>query len=424
MEIAVIGGGLTGLTVAYRLSKQNHVTIFEKENQAGGLASGFKPASPAGREKNWHWSLEKYYHHLFTSDQDIKNLISELNLTGKLFFEEPKTSIYYQNKITRFDSPLSLLQFPFLNPLEKIQTGLATLFLKFFPSWQILEKYTASNFLPKLYGKKAYRILWEPLLKAKFGSEINQISMAWFWARIHKRSASLGYLEGGFQVLIDTLVKKIENQGGKIVFNKNIKHLNDIYHLSNFDKIVVTVPAETFLKMAPDLPKDYREKLKNKKMLASLNLILVLKEKFFKDNTYWLNINDANFPFVAVVEHTNFVDKKNYGGERILYVGGYYPQNHRYLKMSKEQIFKEFLPYLKKINPSFNSSPSALRSSLFIDFYAQPVVPTNYSKDLLPHQTPDPQIILANMEQVYPWDRGTNYAVNLGEKIAHEITKL
>jgi protoporphyrinogen oxidase len=415
MRIAIIGAGLTGLTAGFRLSKQNHeVTIFEKGKIAGGLAGGFK-------EKNWDWSLEKYYHHLFTSDQDIKNLISELGLKTKLFYEELKTSIYFQDQIARFDSPISLLRFPFLNPLEKMQTGIATLFLKFFPSWQILEKYTASKFLPKLYGKKAYQILWEPLLKAKFGSEIDNVSLAWFWARIHKRSARLGYFEGGFQVLIDELVKQIINNKGQILLNNEISSLTELKN--QFDKIIVTAPSTSFLKMKPDLPQSYQEKLKNKKMLASLNLILVLKEKFFDDGTYWLNINDSSFPFVAVVEHTNFIDKKNYGDDRILYVGGYYPQNHPYLKMTKEQIFKEFLPYLKRINPKFDQS-SIISHQSFFNLYAQPVVPINYSKMNLPHQTPDPQIILANMEQVYPWDRGTNYAVELGEKTANEIIEL
>jgi len=419
MKIAIIGAGLTGLTTGYRLSQKGHqVKIFEKEKTAGGLAGGFKPTSPTGGENKWDWSLEKFYHHLFTSDSAIKNLVTELGLNDKLFFEEPKTSIYYQNQIAQFDSPISLIKFPFLNPLEKIQTASATLFLKIFPSWQILEKYTASKFLPKLYGRKAYQTLWEPLLKAKFGLYINQVSMAWFWARIHKRSTKLGYIEGGFQVLIEELVRQIEKHGGKFFFNYYIKNLNDIYHLSEFDRIIITIPTETFLNMAPDLPSDYREKLQNKKMLGSLNLILRLKNKFFQENTYWLNINDSGFPFVAVVEHTNFIDKKYYGDERILYIGGYYPQDHRYFKMSKEQIFKEFLPYLKTINPSFDFSLCSMPYVVCSSLYAQPIISTNYSQMNLPHETPDPKIILANMEQVYPWDRGTNYAVALGDKIS------
>jgi protoporphyrinogen oxidase len=330
MEIAVIGAGITGLTAGFRLSQKGHkVTIFEKDSFAGGLASGYK-------EKNWLWYLDKNYHHLFTSDQDIKKLLDELDLTGKLFFEKPKTSIYYDGQITQFDSPLSLLKSPLLNSFEKIQTGVATLLLKFLPFWQFLEKYPAVQYLPKLYGKRAYKILWEPLLEAKFGPKMNQVSMAWFWARIHKRSSQLGYLEGGFQVLIDGLVSQINKNKGQIVFNQEIKSIEELKN--KFDKIIVTTPSSAFLKMTSNLPLDYQKKLQNKEMLGNINLILSLNKPFFNNNTYWLNINDVSFPFVAVVEHTNFVDKKEYGNEHLLYVGGYYPQNHEYFKMTKEQI--------------------------------------------------------------------------------------
>lgn len=415
MKIAIIGAGLTGLTAGYRLSQKNHkVTIFEKERKAGGLAAGFQ-------ENGWDWPLECFYHHLFTSDMEIKKLISDLDLNRQLFYLKPKTSIYYQNQIVQFDTPISLLRFPFLNPIEKIQVGLATLFLKFFPFWRLLEKETSSRFLPKIYGQKAYKILWEPLLQAKFGEFKNQISLAWFWARIYKRSVSLGYFEGGFQTLTETLKKEMAKRQGQIILNKEISSLEQLK--KQYDKIIITAPSVTFSKIAPDLPTDYRETLQQKKMLGSLALILTLKESFLKDQTYWLNINEEGFPFVAVVEHTNFIDKKHYGGHHLLYVGGYYPQYHPYFKMTKEALVKEFLPYLQKINPSFNPSLFALHPSLFTDLNAQPIIPINYSQNILPIQTPDPQILLANMEQVYPWDRGTNYAVSMGEAVAHEIDK-
>lgn len=412
MEIAIIGAGITGLTIGFRLSKKGHkVTIFEKDSFAGGLASGFK-------EKNWLWHLDKNYHHLFTTDQAIKKLLNDLNLNSKLFFEKPKTSIYYNSQITRFDSPLSLLQSPLLNPLEKIQTGIATLLLKLLPFWQFLEKYPATIYLPRLYGEKAFKILWEPLLEAKFGKKMDQVSMAWFWARIHKRSAKLGYLEGGFQVLIDELVSRIQKNKGQIILNHEVEFLEELEN--KFDKIIVTTPSSVFFKIAPDLPLDYQKKLQNKEMLGNINLILSLKKPFFEDNTYWLNINDASFPFVAVVEHTNFVDKKNYGNEHLLYIGGYYPQNHSYFKMTKEQILEEFLPYLKKINPCFDPS-FMIHHSLFMNLYAQPIIPINYSQINLPIHTPIPKVYLANMEQVYPWDRQVNYAIEKAEEVARLI---
>ena len=404
MRAAIIGAGFTGLTAGYYLSKRSHqVTIFEKEKFAGGLAAGFK-------EKNWDWSPEYFFHHLFTSDSATQNLISELRFSQRLFYTKPKTSIFYKGKISQFDSPFSVLTFPFLSIPEKLQTGLITVYLKLTSNWKKFENISAFCWLKKYYGKKTFEILWKPLLLAKFGDQASEISMSWFWARIKKRSQKLGYFEGGFQVLIDKLVKEIKENSGEIYLNQPINSLNDLNHFNKFNRIIITTPTQTFFK-----------KTKLPEMLGALNLILVLKEKFLTDDTYWLNINEPGFPFVAVVEHTNFVDKRNYGGNHLLYVGGYYPQNHPYFKMTKEEIFKEFLPYLQKINP--NSQLLITNYYLFRNQSAQPVIPVNYSKLIPSHQTPVSGVYLSNMQQVYPWDRGINYAIELGNKIATLVHK-
>lgn len=430
MEIAIIGAGITGLTAGYRLSQEGHrVVIFEKEKFAGGLATGFK-------KENWDWYLESFFHHLFTSDQAAKKLLKDLGLETKLFFLRPKTSIFYQGKISQFDSPFSVLTFPHLSLPEKLRTGLVTVYLKLKtprmvalsevegtpPRWKgwKFENITAESWLKKYYGQKAYRILWQPLLKSKFGDQADKISMVWFWARIKKRSAQLGYLEGGFQTLIEKLVEKIKENGGRFYLNTDVTKItsdggrlslrsHDSSEVGVFDKIIITATTKTFF-----------PKTKLPEMLGALNLILELKEPFFKDNTYWLNVNEENFPFVAVVEHTHFIDSRFYGGHYLVYIGGYYPQNHPYLKKPAKELLQIFKPYLQKINPHFNlSSVVSLQSS--VAFHAQPIIPINYSKIIPPHQTPIKNVFLANMQQVYPWDRGINYAIELGNKIADEI---
>lgn len=408
MRIAIIGAGLTGLTAALRLSQKGHqVTVFEKEKNLGGLAAGF-------RQKNWQWSLEYFFHHLFTSDNAAKNLISELGLSNRLFYTRPKTSIFISKNtsvnIFRFDSPFSLLKFPYLSFPQKMRTGLATLSLKLTNNWSELEKIKAKEGLKELYGQKTYEILWKPLLKSKFGKFYQQISMAWFWARIKKRSTKLGYLEGSFQTLIDELAKKIKANGGQILLNQEITKVKKL--ANNFEKIIITTPAQNFF---PEISAPA--------MLGALNLILILKKSFLKDGTYWLCINEETYPFVAVVEHTNFIDKSHYGGNHILYVGGYYPQNHKYFKMTKEAILKEWLPYLQKINPQFDFSRYVICDTLYANQFAQPVIPLNYSKIILSHQTPLKNVFLANMQQVYPWDRGVNYAIEMGEKIAQLVNQ-
>lgn len=459
MRIAIIGAGITGLTAAYRLSKNGHqVVIFEKANACGGLCLSVKL-------KNWDWPLESFFHHSFTSDAVLSDLLEELGLKDLLFYSRPKTSIYLakDTSVFQFDSPLSLLKFPPLPFPDRLRTGLVTAYLKLLTNWQPLEQLTAYDWLSKYYGKRAFELLWRPLLVGKFGEYAPSINMAWFWARIKKRSNQLGYLKGGFQVLIDKLVEKIQENNREIYLNTKISFKKNGYDFfieprgksqncreprpifrgilsefpgkiinsfnerfnsekncwrgdqdnlslnNNFDKIIITTPTQSFL---PSLPVP--------KMLGALNLILVLKKPFLTDSTYWLNINEPSFPFVAVVEHTNFIDKSHYGGNHILYVGGYYPQSHRYFKMTKQEIYQEFLPFLQQINPQFKML-QVTSYMLYVNLYAQPIIPINYSKSILPHQSLIPNIYISNLSQIYPWDRGINYSIELGEKISQLV---
>ena len=397
MKIAIVGAGFTGLTAGFRLSQAGHqLTFFEKESQAGGLTAGFKA-------KNWDWGLENYFHHLFTSDQAAKDLLTELGLVDQLFFVKPKTSIFYQNQTYQFDSPLSVLKFSPLSPDQRLRTGAVTAFLRLTNNWQSLESITADSWLRKAYGKKVYSVLWEPLLRAKFGDQYQKVNLAWFWARVKKRSPGLGYLKGGFGVLIEGLVEKIKAQGGEFHFNSQVKDLDKLR--TDFDRVIVTTPTEIFF--PSQLPP----------MVGTVVLTLVLEKEFLADQTYWLNINQHGYPFVAVVEHTHLVNRSHYGNDHLVYVGGYYPQTHPYFKMSKAQLLTEFLPYLKKIKPLPKIKASYLATSL----WAQPVMPVNYSSWLKKLKLPD-RVYLANLQTVYPWDRGVNYAIAQGEKVANEIS--
>jgi protoporphyrinogen oxidase len=413
MKIAIIGAGFSGLTAGFYLSRKGHqVTIFEKSSTVGGLAASFK-------KRGWQWPLEFYPHHLFTSDHQAIKLINKLGLSDQLFFIRPKTSIFLKEKIFQFDSPASILFSPVFSLPQKIRIGLVTAYLRSLSNWKSLEKTTAINWSKRFYGQKATQFLWGPLLRGKFSKQADQVAMSWFWTRIKKRSPKLGYLQGGFQTLLNKLTEEIKKNKGEIIYNSEIKKLEPIR--KNYDQTIVAAPVSAFLKLAPKLTLKEKGRLQKLKMIGAACLVLVLKNKFLKDNTYWLNINEAQFPFVFVDEHTNFASPRHYGGNRLLYVGGYYPQNHRYFKMEKAQVLKEFLPYLKKINPDFNFSASLLSSEFHTDLNAQPVIPINYSRILPPHQTSLSKVYLANLHQIYPWDRGINYSIELGEKIANLV---
>ncbi len=415
MKIAIIGAGFTGLTAGYRLQQNgNSVTIFEKSKIPGGLAIGYK-------KNEWDWTLESYYHHWFTNDKHILQLAKELEYP--VIIKRPKTSSYIDNTIFQLDSPLTFLQFPKLSLFARLRMLFVLGLLRIDPFWKPLESVTAAEFLPKSLGKKSYEILWEPLLVNKFGEFAKKISLAWFWARIKKRTPSLAYPVGGFLSFAESLAKKIEKIGGKIIYNVQIEKiistqngisLGSAYGI--FDKVIVTLPSFNFVNLCPDLPETYQKKLLSLQGLGAITVVLRLKNKLLKDNTYWLNICDTHAPFLALVEHTNFMDAKHYNNEHLVYLGNYLPQNHNFFSLSDKDLLKAFLPYLEKFNP--NIKKDIIGVDVFKTPFAQPIIPINYSKNLPSFSTPIPNIYLANMQQVYPWDRGTNYAVELGEKIA------
>jgi protoporphyrinogen oxidase len=424
MKIGIIGAGFTGLSAAYRISKAGeNVSLFESEPNPGGLAAGF-------RVKGWEWALEEHYHHWFTSDWSVRNLAKEMGHEVKFF--RPKTSVLIRDGIFQLDSPFSLLKFPYLPLLDRIRTGAVLAYLKMTPFWKMLEGKTAESYLRKTMGDRSWDIIWKPLFVGKFGNYASSIPASWFWARIKKRSASLGYPDGGFGSFANSICKRIKEMNGEIYFNSNIvsvlkKDNRFLLTLSDgksleFDKIICTLPSFIFTKITYDLPKSYVSSLKTLKSLSAITLILVIKEKFLKDGTYWINVNDRTYPFLAVVEHTNFIDPKYYNGERIIYIGNYLPQDHEYLDYSKEKLIETFLPYLKRINNKF-SKFWIINSFLFSAKYAQPIIPLNYSKEIPSMVTPIDGLYLANIQQVYPWDRGTNYAVELGNKVADLVLK-
>ncbi len=400
MKIGIIGAGFTGLTAAYELSKMGHsVEVCEKDVLPGGLAGGFK-------DKKWTWELEKHYHHLFVSDTSIRKLAAAIG--HPIIFFRPQTSTLVNSTITQLDSPISLLKFKHLPLIDRLRTALGLALLRFNPFWQPLESITAEKFINFFMGVKSWEVLWRPLFKGKFGENASEISASWFWSRIYKRSASLGYPKGGFLSLAKSIEKAAKSYGAKFIYNSTIDDITKF--AKKYDRVICTLPTPAFSRISGI-------KYPLLKGLGAINVVISLKHQLLSDHSYWLNINDPGYPFLALVEHTNYMDPKLYNNDHVVYLGNYLDPKHRYFSMTAEQILAEFKPYLLKINPSFKSSwvkhVWAWKSE-----FAQPIMTTGYSKLIPEIKTSLPNVYLANIQQVYPWDRGTNYAVELGIKVA------
>ena len=390
-KIAIIGTGIGGLTAGYELLKKNNkVTIFEKEKNIGGLAAGFKMEGEI---------LDKSYRHIFKTDKDIIELINELGLKNKLHWYKSSTGLYWQGKIYPFLTAMDLLKFKPLNILEKFRMGMVAMWLKFDKDWKKYENVLAYSWMKKMIGDKPYKVVWEPLLKGKFDDIYKQISMAWLWARIHTRGNStnekgeevLGYLDGGFESLTKKLAEKIKTKGGKIILNKEIDDIEKIK--KEFDLIIDTRP------------------IKEVNYLGMVNIVFSSSQNLGK--YYWNNINDLNSPFVALLQHTNLVGTKKYNGKNIYYLGTYISQKSKYFKWSDKQIIDEWLSYLPNVFPNFDRKQIS-QINVFKFKNAQHIVGLNYK---VPAYKVSNNYYRLNFAQIYPQDRGMNYAVSEAKKM-------
>ena len=420
MKIAIIGAGYTGMSAAYDLRKAGHeVVIYEAAEYVGGLASGFK-------EPHWDWSVEKFYHHWFQSDSSMLGLIEELGWEDKVIFPRPFTVMLYKGKWHPFDSILHALLFPGLGfGFNKIRFGFVGLFLRLTNNWKALEKVTADSWMMKWAGKQVYEQMWKPLLIGKFGPFYKDVNMAWMWARIKARTTRLGTFEGGFQKFADMFAKKLREMGVEIRLGVNVKFIKQNQasgslnvDRESYDKVLVTTSPNLMAKLCPDLPEDYLKGLLELKSMGAVVMVLSLKQKLSKDGYYWFNLpKDAGYPMLALVEHTNFVSKEHFGGDYIVYAGDYLELGHEYFTMSEEELFERFRPAFKKFNPAFEKD-WVKKIWVTKTNYAQPVPLVNHSKNIPAIQTPIQGLYFASMSQVYPWDRGTNFAVEIGRRAA------
>lgn len=437
MRIGIIGGGITGLTASYELSKKGHeVEIFEAEASAGGIAGVFSTDG---------YNLEKYYHHFFKSDMHIISQLAELGLQDRLLWKESSMGYYTDNKAYEFGTPASLLKFKPLPLADKLRFGMSVLKLMGTKDWRSLEEVTAKEWLVRNAGEKAFEKVWKPLLITKFGEQYDKVSMAWMWGKIRLRGSSkekgkevLGYIDGSTRMLFERLEEKLKANGAKLHLNSRVigikknsagfslqteqcrgEQCSPARETTNYNKIIAAIPLPVFGKLAENmLPGDYMDKIRSIEHTAVVCMVLVLKRSFGR--FYWLNIGDESIPFGGLIEHTNLLDKSIYNNRHILYISNYLYKTGKFYGMGSEELLQEYIPYLRRINPEFDES-WVEGVCTFRDEYAQPIIKCGYSRLKPGFQTPIEGLYTAHMCNIYPEDRGVNYAVRDGKAVAAHI---
>jgi len=428
LKVCIVGGGITGLTAGYELVKKGHkVTIFEKEENYGGLVD----TCTINGEK-----LERCYHHIFTSDNEIISLIHDLGLENELKWYEPSNSIYINELIHPFTTPVDLLKFKELSLMDRVRMGLMVLRAGFIRNWQEMEHMTAKEWIIKNAGKTVYDKVWGPLLYSKFDIDAKDISAVWIWNKFKLRGTTrgknigremLGYMDGSFGKVLDEMVIKITEKGSSIKTNMPVSQIIPLEDggfkvcaggvVQKFDAVIVTVFPGMLYDLVPQIPANYMEKVSKIKYKANICVILELSKRI--SPWYWVTVAEEGFPFVLAIEHTNLITDRRYKSS-IMYLSRYIDTNNKLYEMPDDEIISTFLTGAKKVFPDMDES--LIKKTYVNKFtYSQPVISKRYSSVLPEFDTPIQGLYLSCMAQIYPEDRGLNYAVRMGKTIADRV---
>ena len=423
-KIAVIGAGPTGLIAADVLTSNGfRAVVYEASDHIGGLS--------AVHDANGT-PLENIYHHIFTSDAYLTELAERFGL--KMIWTEPKDAFFVKNKVYPFTSPLDLLRFSHLPFIYRVTMGLLVLRAGLIK--KIPEERNAREWVSALAGKPVYEKVWKPLMESKFDRDAEDVSAAWLWNKFKLRGSTrgkdigkemLGYLDGSFGLLYEKLRERVEANGGSVILRTAVKKITNAESKfriefengsEDFDRVLYTgTPGQLVGLTGGLLSGAYRENCLAIKYKA--NLCAVVRTATKLSPYYWTTVADNEIPFVAVIEHTNMIPADLYGSN-IVYLTRYLDCEDPLFTKSDDEIREAFFAGLKKIYDGFSPEDVAY-FKLFRSKYAQPVIVKGYHKLLPEIKTPARGLYLCGMAQIYPEDRGQNYAAREAVKAAKII---
>lgn len=429
-EVVIVGAGFTGLTSGYALAKKGHkVVVVDSDSAPGGLAGTFVFHDGA--------RLEKFYHHWFNNDVFVPELVRELGLEGDVITLPTNTGMYFNGRLWKLSTPFDLLRFTALPLIDRIRLGLLVLQVRRIKNWRTIEHLSIREWLQSLAGKRVYEVVWKPLIESKFSVYADAVNAVWMWKKLVLRGSTrndkggeeLAYFKGGFGRLADALVDAIKSHGGEVRLETKVKGVvvkdRKISSLTTSGGEIagrqfIFTPAfpiiADILQGASD--PDWLATLRRVRYLANMCLVLRLKNSL--SGTYWLNVNDPGFPFVGVIEHTNFDAPANYKGTHIAFLSRYLAKEDPVWAYDDEQYVNFALLHLKRMFPDMDRS-WVIEYKVWRADYAQPVTERNYSQYVPGRETPFANALISTMAQIYPEDRGTNYAIREGREVANDI---
>lgn len=461
-NIAIVGSGFLGLTLALRFAEAgNSVTVFESAPEIGGLASAWQIGDVV-------W--DKHYHVTLLSDSFTRKIVGEVGLVDEFNWVETKTGFYYARKLVSMSNAVEFLKFPPLGLLGKIRLGATIFYVSRVKDWKALEKISVEAWLTKLSGKKTFERIWKPLLRAKLGEAYRETSAAFMWATIQRMYAArksgmkkemFGYVRGGYARVLENFGKALKDRGVDVRLNSHVGKVEELAdgsilvsdtasqssressrkvemagagRISSpveqfvsghdaasgnkgkaenvFDTVILTCPSDAAAEAVTQLTGTEKELLKNIRYQGIVCASVLMKNSL--SPYYVTNIIDES-PFTGIIEMSALVDKKELGGNALIYLPKYVAPEDELFDRTDDEIEEGFLGALEKMYPSFSKDDVlAFKVSRVRKVFPMPVL--NYSDKLPSMKTSVKGVFIVNSAHILNGTLNVNETVQLAER--------
>ncbi len=406
-RIAVLGGGISGLTCALRLAEQGHeVTLIEGSGELGGLGTFFEHE---GR------TFEKFYHCMLPSDGPLLELLQNLGISDRIYWRPSSFAYADQGRIFPLNQALDLLRFSPLSFVDRLRVGFTGLYGRLV-SQAGLDDITTAEWLAKLSGLKAFRKFWRPMLEAKFGDRWIDVPALWFWTRFNrekgdKKGEVKGYLRGGYRFIIKTCAERLQSLGAVIQINAAVKSLD----LNSEGRPTVTTEAgeATFDQVISTLPWPLMAKISGAGVKAAspsvdweidfqgvINHVLFLRRPLTKH--YWLATPEEAYPFDGIVETSTLTDEADRGsGRHVVYLTKYLHREDGRFGQDEAALSRSWWAALQSLFPDLKEQDIEARFTFRAPF-VEPIYTRGFMRRRPPETLVPEKVYLATTTQVYP----------------------
>jgi len=430
----VVGGGMLGLTLALRLSKQGQdVTVMETASEIGGLASAW----------DFHGvTWDRHYHVICASDSILRGVLAEIGLEDQIRWVETRTGFYSEGKLYSMSNSMEFLKFPPLGMIEKFRLGLTIYCASKMKNWRKLEQVSVTSWLKKWSGKGTFEKIWEPLLRAKLGDNYKKASASFIWATIQRmykarrtglKKEMFGYIPGGYQVILDRFAEHLKKQGVRFQLNARVSSVEKPSAKSedttattvvnngkreHFDHVVLTTPTHVTAGLLPQLCKVEKQKHEEVEYQGIVCTSVLLRKSL--SPYYVTNITDTWVPLTGIIEMTRIVDREQFDGMHLVYLPKYVPSNDPWLNKSETEIEKCFGETLFKMYPTLRPKDIvAMRTSKVRNVMAVPTI--NYSQKLPPMKTSLDNVYAINSAHILKGILNVNETMEIAEDAMRDV---